>query len=167
MKFVRSGSAVHFYRGIKEKTEEPNSAVKFRKKTFYRMMNKAMEVLRLDTMQEKRLLKILSTISIFKKATRDINHQKIFLKKIIRDMKIQKFKRGEAIFHYGDGGDKFYIIVKGSVEVYIKCYKGRKKSFRSIVNRIQTSSFETQNLQSAGGSQRQLLVPKSRMFKLH
>lgn len=30
------------------------------------------------------------------------------------------FKQGEAIFHIDTSGDKFYIILKGTVGVYIK-----------------------------------------------
>ena len=34
-------------------------------------------------------------------------------------MKYQRIKEGEHIFDYGDSGDKFYIILKGRIGIFI------------------------------------------------
>ena len=34
-------------------------------------------------------------------------------------MKYEYFDPGEIIFYYGDVGDKFFVIIQGSVEVWI------------------------------------------------
>ena len=34
-------------------------------------------------------------------------------------MKYEKFKKGETIFRCGDAPNKFYIIMKGSVNIYL------------------------------------------------
>jgi CRP-like cAMP-binding protein len=44
---------------------------------------------------------------------------------IIEALKYQFFKRDETIMNWGDLGDKFYIIIKGSVKVLVPALRLR------------------------------------------
>ena len=39
--------------------------------------------------------------------------------KMSKWIKFELFKKGEAIFHYGNRGKKYYYIVLGGVNVYL------------------------------------------------
>ena len=55
------------------------------------------------------------------KSAKDSNPQKI--EKIIKYAKLEEFPPNSLIFNYGDPGDKFYILLKGSVSLYKPEYK--------------------------------------------
>ena len=38
---------------------------------------------------------------------------------IIKALRIERFKKDDLVFEYGDLGDKFYIILEGSVSVLV------------------------------------------------
>ena len=60
------------------------------------------------------------------------------LMEIIKALQIEKFNINEEIFEYGDLGDKFYIILEGSVSVLIPFYvdvkREEKEQRKNIVN---------------------------------
>jgi len=43
----------------------------------------------------------------------------MFTERCMRYLKYEIFHPGKAIFHIGDKGDKFYIILKGAVDVFV------------------------------------------------
>lgn len=59
------------------------------------------------------LFKILSNIKFFK--DREIVGED--LKIIIDNLKIEHMEENEFVFHFGELGDKFYIILDGSVKI--------------------------------------------------
>ena len=64
---------------------------------------------------------LTSHIEYFQKLKRTENDTK--LEKIIAVCKYETFDKGKDIVKYGEIGDKFYILVNGSVNVYIPIYK--------------------------------------------
>lgn len=59
------------------------------------------------------MLKILSNIKFFK--DREIVGED--LKIIVDNLKIEHMEEDEFVFHFGEFGDKFYIILDGSVKI--------------------------------------------------
>ena len=49
---------------------------------------------------------------------RDINKDSQLME-IIKALRIERFKKDDLVFEYGDLGDKFYIILEGSVSVLV------------------------------------------------
>ena len=46
------------------------------------------------------------------------NKEKI-LEKFSYKVKVAQFKKGDIVFHYGDPSDKFYLMLKGTIQVFI------------------------------------------------
>ena len=72
----------------------------------------------------KRISKYLSqnyAYFINSKSTKDFNPQKI--EKIIKYAKLELIKANKIIFNYGEPGDKFYIMLQGSVSLFKPEYK--------------------------------------------
>ena len=72
----------------------------------------------------KKISKFLSqnyTYFINLKSTKDFNPQKI--EKIIKYAKLENIPEKTTIFNYGEPGDKFYILLHGSVSLYKPAYK--------------------------------------------
>lgn len=65
-------------------------------------------------------------------------------KRILINMKYEKFERGQVVFHYGDQGDKFYLIIEGQVDVWVP--KNFKIDLKQRNAEIQ-ASIETQKEQ--------------------
>ena len=55
------------------------------------------------------------------KTTKDFNPQKI--EKIIKYAKLELIQANKIIFNYGESGDKFYILLQGSVSLFKPEYK--------------------------------------------
>ena len=63
----------------------------------------------------KELIKILKSLDILRE---DETVMKVSdLDAIIDVIQIEKFKKGDVVFNYGDAGDKFYIILGGETSI--------------------------------------------------
>ena len=88
----------------------------------------------------KKLSKYLSqnyTYFINLKSTKDFNPHKI--EKIIKYAKLETIPEKTTIFNYGEQGDKFYILLTGSVTLYKPAYKEEHLTpyeFYEILQRI-------------------------------
>jgi len=65
------------------------------------------------------ICKALKKIKVFGDLKKDDFDFDNFLIESFNLMEHESFDKGSVIFHWGDRGDKFYIILTGSVEVYI------------------------------------------------
>ena len=65
------------------------------------------------------ICKALKTIKFFADMQKDDFDFDSFLLQTFDLMEYEEFEKDEAIFHSGDAGDKFYIILKGTVDVFI------------------------------------------------
>ena len=74
---------------------------------------------------------ILKDISIFSESCPED------LDKIASEMKIREFKEGELVFREGDPGDELFVVVKGSVSIYIIDKEGKEV----VLSNITAGSF--------------------------
>ena len=106
--------------------------------TLYLFFNKPLKF-RTDS-DIKKISKYLSqnyTYFINLKSTKDFNLQKI--EKIIKYAKLETIPEKTTIFNYGEQGDKFYILLTGSVTLYKPAYKEEHLTpyeFYEILQRI-------------------------------
>lgn len=68
------------------------------------------------------MLAILRNIAFFK----DNEIKQSDLNEIVTRLKYEHMRTGDIVFSYGDFGEKFYIIIEGSVGVMIPNSKRRK-----------------------------------------
>ena len=59
----------------------------------------------------------LRCVDFFRTACPESTKVDNFIKQSIPFFSHEKYEQGRAIFHYGDVGDKFYIVLKGKVGV--------------------------------------------------
>ena len=117
--------------------EQKKNSIKF-DKTLFLFFNKPLK-LRIDS-DIKKVSKFLSqnyTYFINLKSTKDFNPQKI--EKIIKYAKLENIPEKTTIFNYGEQGDKFYILLHGSVSLYKPAYKEEHLTpyeFYEILQRI-------------------------------
>jgi CRP-like cAMP-binding protein len=65
-------------------------------------------------------LKFWKDLSIDQAMLSDVIHQ------CTEQFQLEIFNSGEALFHYGDIGNKFYIMVKGSVDIFVPINEWQK-----------------------------------------
>ena len=78
------------------------------------------------------------------------------MEKCSRELTLEVAEKGEPIINYGELGTKFYIIVKGSVSVYIKVSKTFSFSFSEYLTFIR----DNHNLILRIGGQKTYYVPE-------
>ena len=67
----------------------------------------------------KKAIEALKTIQIFRKFTKKDTSSDEFITNIYKALNHEVFNKDEAIYHYGEKGSKFYLVVKGTVCSYI------------------------------------------------
>ena len=86
------------------------------------------------------MIKILKSLDILRE---DETVMKVSdLDAIIDVIQIEKFKKGDVVFNYGDAGDKFYIILGGETSIMlpnteeIENWKERYKEYLLLLEEI-------------------------------
>ena len=88
-------------------------------------MRQAIKILRLkeDRRNEKdlkdKILPLLQELSFFQDKQKDMSERDWI--EILKRVKHECIEPGETLFNQGDSGNKFYIILKGHVQVSISC----------------------------------------------
>lgn len=70
------------------------------------------------------LAPLVKELKFFK--NRNMTNQDIYY--LCREMTYENFNPGEAVLKYGDHGNKFFIIIKGTVDVKLPDTSGKKKA---------------------------------------
>ena len=65
------------------------------------------------------LIEVIGQIQFFKDLASNSQNEQDILEKCCHAMQNEFFEKNSAIFHYGEYGKKFYLILKGSVDLYI------------------------------------------------
>ena len=99
----------------------------------------------------------------------DINFDSLLLQ-TFDSMEYEYFGKDEVIFHYGDKGDKFYIILSGSVDVYLpktadEISHDIKKSIEEIKTKKSFQASESLEDESEVGKSRSRKIGQSPTVK--
>jgi len=65
------------------------------------------------------ICRALRTIKFFADMEKEDFHFDSFLLQTFDLMEYEEFEKDEALFHLGDPGDKFYIVLKGTVDFFV------------------------------------------------
>ena len=76
------------------------------------------------------VVEALKTLKFFQDAQREDANFDEFLTSVYNSLNFEHFHKNQAIFHQGERGSKFYIILKGRVDVYIQ--KSREEIEKEI-----------------------------------
>lgn len=100
-------------------------------------LDQVMDILRLAPHNRKnsdvlKLMDLTSNIEFFKKVSEEEKTKEVHMS-CCQVMGLEEFPAETAIFNYGDIGDSFYVILKGSVAVQIPTKKIVKRPIQPIV----------------------------------
>jgi len=79
------------------------------------------------------VVEAIKTIKFFQDLKREDVDFDDFLVTIYEVLNHEHFHKQEAVFHFGERGTKFYVIIKGSVDVYVP--KSREEVEKSLVEK--------------------------------
>jgi CRP-like cAMP-binding protein len=128
-------------------------------------LNQVMDILRLAPHNRKnsdvlKLMDLTANIEFFKKVSEEEKTKEVHMS-CCQVMGLEEFPADAAIFKYGDIGDSFYIILKGSVAVQIPTKKIIKRPIQPIVEE-QKESHKDSNVESRlNGGRRSTLGGKN------
>lgn len=66
---------------------------------------------------KENILPLLTELKFYKDRCKEMSEKDWI--EILKRVKYECFEPGESVFHQGDYGDKFYLILKGNVQVSI------------------------------------------------
>ena len=86
------------------------------------------------------VVEAIKTIKFFQDLKREDVDFDDFLVSIYEVLNHEHFHKQEAVFHFGERGTKFYVIIKGSVDVYVP--KSREEIEKSLVEKKENGHWK-------------------------